>query len=353
VPTIGSGNLEAGERVGVILGNFDNSPNSNWEIHNDGQVRISWNNGELDLFGTTDLRDDTWHHLAFVRDTAAGEFRVYIDGVEETLTTHVGAGADITFAANHRIGSDNRNGAAAAIAFHGAIDELAIYDRALTPTEIVARAAGNIDQRGLPRIVGSGVDIGAYESQIIPSADFDTDGDVDGADFLAWQRGFGTPNAQRADGNSDDDMDTDASDLAAWEVSFGLPQPPSTASAPSRSALAQATTIPASPAVEPFAPAALIDAALIDAALALEWLGSDSDEETSFVTEQATIEAVLASGDELEDLLAPTGSIASHLDSVIVSSDHVESTVKSTVEPTVESTTERWLADELLERVFG
>ncbi len=110
--------MEAGERVGVILGNFDfgSVPNVNWEIHNDGQVRIFWNNGKLNLFGTTDLRDDTWRHLAFVRDTTAGEFRVYIDGVEETLTLHASAGSGIAFTTPHRIGNDNRAGTG--IPFH-------------------------------------------------------------------------------------------------------------------------------------------------------------------------------------------------------------------------------------------
>lgn len=88
-------------------------------------------------------------------------------------------------------------------------------------------AAGSaVDQRGLPRVASGGTsfrqDIGAYESQIDPSADFDGDGDVDGRDFLAWQRGYDKPNAVRPDGNSDDDLDVDASDLAAWQVSYGV-----------------------------------------------------------------------------------------------------------------------------------
>lgn len=84
------------------------------------------------------------------------------------------------------------------------------------------------DQRGKPRIADGdlqesiAMDIGAYEAQTIPSADYVDDGTVDGFDFLAWQRGFGkTDDATRADGNSDDDTDVDHSDLAAWQVSYG------------------------------------------------------------------------------------------------------------------------------------
>jgi beta-glucanase (GH16 family) len=52
-----------------------------------------------------------------------------------------------------------------------------------------------------------------------PSADFDGDGDVDGADFLTWQRGVGTfSGAVRANGNANAGMDgdVDAGDLATW-----------------------------------------------------------------------------------------------------------------------------------------
>lgn len=84
------------------------------------------------------------------------------------------------------------------------------------------------DQRGVgfDRQQLGQIDMGAYESQVASSADFDADGDVDGADFLAWQRGIGTANANRADGNSDDDTDVDQSDLSAWQVSFGQPAAP-------------------------------------------------------------------------------------------------------------------------------
>ncbi|HMP07683.1 MAG TPA: dockerin type I domain-containing protein, partial [Lacipirellulaceae bacterium] len=53
--------------------------------------------------------------------------------------------------------------------------------------------------------------------------DFNGDDLVDGADFLAWQRGLGTlaPHATRADGDADGDGDVDADDLALWQVNFG------------------------------------------------------------------------------------------------------------------------------------
>ena len=55
--------------------------------------------------------------------------------------------------------------------------------------------------------------------------DFDGDGDVDGADFLAWQRGLGTPQLQgsASTGDADGDRDVDATDLGLFKNNFGAP----------------------------------------------------------------------------------------------------------------------------------
>lgn len=55
-----------------------------------------------------------------------------------------------------------------------------------------------------------------------PSADFDGDGLVGGADFLTWQRNYGTLlGATHALGDSDGDGDVDIDDLAAFQSVFG------------------------------------------------------------------------------------------------------------------------------------
>jgi Esterase-like activity of phytase len=54
-----------------------------------------------------------------------------------------------------------------------------------------------------------------------PSADFDENGEIDGSDFLAWQRGAGIGiGAQHTQGDADRDGDVDGNDLALWEGSF-------------------------------------------------------------------------------------------------------------------------------------
>jgi hypothetical protein len=55
----------------------------------------------------------------------------------------------------------------------------------------------------------------------VASADFDRDGDVDGRDFLMWQRGYGTLiDASLADGDADGDGDVDTTDLAIYQNQY-------------------------------------------------------------------------------------------------------------------------------------
>jgi hypothetical protein len=63
----------------------------------------------------------------------------------------------------------------------------------------------------------------SYErAAIAPSADFDRDGDVDGGDFLAWQRSLGAVDALQLEGDADFDGVVGGEDLQVWETSFSL-----------------------------------------------------------------------------------------------------------------------------------
>jgi hypothetical protein len=58
----------------------------------------------------------------------------------------------------------------------------------------------------------------------VDTADFDDDGDVDGADFLTWQRNNGAVgNGTLATGDANMDMNVDAADLAVWQAQFAMP----------------------------------------------------------------------------------------------------------------------------------
>ncbi len=57
-------------------------------------------------------------------------------------------------------------------------------------------------------------------SEVNEKADFDNDGDVDGADFLIWQRGFGI-GTQNFEGDADFSGNVDGTDLAIWQNLYG------------------------------------------------------------------------------------------------------------------------------------
>ena len=66
---------------------------------------------------------------------------------------------------------------------------------------------------------------------VVGNADFDSDGDVDGADFLRWQAGFDTGDSL-ATGDANADGMVDAADLEIWRAQYG-----STAAAGSHAAV--------------------------------------------------------------------------------------------------------------------
>jgi len=120
-------------RVGILLGNYNSPNNYNLEIHGNGQPRIWWNNGQHDHKGKQDLRDDEWHHLAFVRDKKKKIFVIYVDG-EVDSEFKGSAGADVVWQKEHRVAGDLRGDGSPW--YNGAIDELAIWSIVLTEGEI-------------------------------------------------------------------------------------------------------------------------------------------------------------------------------------------------------------------------
>jgi hypothetical protein len=68
---------------------------------------------------------------------------------------------------------------------------------------------------------------------VVPNnGDFDLDGDIDGADFVAWQVNYPTTSgATRADGDADFDGDVDGNDFAIWQTNFGTSSSLSSAAA--------------------------------------------------------------------------------------------------------------------------
>lgn len=88
------------------------------------------------------INDGLWHHVAFTRNSASGQLKVYVDGVLQTTATG-GLGARTTpFNSIGRI----ENTAGPAAMFAGSLDEVRVYNRVLSDAEVLAvktATAGN------------------------------------------------------------------------------------------------------------------------------------------------------------------------------------------------------------------
>ncbi|MGC2062334.1 MAG: LamG-like jellyroll fold domain-containing protein, partial [Thermodesulfovibrionales bacterium] len=82
--------------------------------------------------GTKDLTDGNWHHVAAIRDASANQIRIYVDGIlENSEPATFTSGFDFSESLN--IGWVNKD---SGFHFAGTIDEVAIYDGALSDIEI-------------------------------------------------------------------------------------------------------------------------------------------------------------------------------------------------------------------------
>ena len=185
-----------------------------------------------------------------------------------------------------------------------------------------------LDLPGIPNAEGgNGSDIGAYEAQSAPSADFVDDDIITGFDFLVWQRGFNTSTgAVRSNGNADDDGDVDASDLVAWELTYG-----------------QAEINPLVTALSPGVPQAVervTSPELIDAVMAMPLIvKSVSGEEVVDLQEQPLAEVSSR----------PTSSSNESAMPVDIS---IYSVARSTASGEPDKTIERRISDDAIDKVF-
>jgi Concanavalin A-like lectin/glucanases superfamily/Domain of unknown function (DUF4114) len=95
------------------------------------------NNTDITIRSQTTINDGNWHHLAVTRDRTSGVIFLYVDGIQEA--TIVGPTGDITAPPRLRIGGlQNGSNFLAAT-----IDEVQIYDRALSAQEVIALNRAN------------------------------------------------------------------------------------------------------------------------------------------------------------------------------------------------------------------
>ncbi len=97
-----------------------------------GAIRVEVNGGYT--VGSTDLRDNEWHHVAAVVPDGAGNVQdvlLYVDGELEVVSASLDEPLNTSAGADVRIGQDHSSRE-----FVGAMDDLYLYDRALAIDEL-------------------------------------------------------------------------------------------------------------------------------------------------------------------------------------------------------------------------
>ena len=105
--------------------------------NDDGTVNFYILEPSVVVTSSISLADDLWHHIFVVRDNAGDELRLYIDG-ELDSSVFGGSGNLTNQPADRRftIGRKERSSGQAQSYFDGLIDDIRIYNRALSANEI-------------------------------------------------------------------------------------------------------------------------------------------------------------------------------------------------------------------------
>jgi uncharacterized repeat protein (TIGR01451 family) len=122
--------------TGRIVDKFDGSMSGYaLEVNSDGYLTliIGSSPSATTVTSTAPLPVDAWTHVAGVFDRDQAVLKLYINGILDPNSTPISA-PNVTTALPLRIGADQSGGRR----FYGLIDELEIFDRALTDAEIAA-----------------------------------------------------------------------------------------------------------------------------------------------------------------------------------------------------------------------
>lgn len=165
--------------------------NGPYVVHlNGGSVRFFRYDGvNLDgPYGSSNVTDGGWHHVSAVKE--GSNLRIYVDGnLEDTVTDPT---SSVENTGNITLGKQS------SLYFSGLMDELAMYDRALTALEVSALMNGN--GGGTPTeytlTVNSGSGDGDYEEDSV--VNISADAAPAGQEFDAWTGDI----ANLADANS-------------------------------------------------------------------------------------------------------------------------------------------------------
>ena len=113
----------------------------NFDVKSDGRL-FSRRFGSSAYTGLTGLRDGTWKHLLITLDYSSGDVKYYLNGVQGGNTDNYGG-----IYSNNILGSIGRGGT---LYFGGNIDEVSVFKKVLTSTEI-----SQVYNSGVPNDISS------------------------------------------------------------------------------------------------------------------------------------------------------------------------------------------------------
>ena len=92
-----------------------------------------------EITSNTAISDTDWHHMVFVRDVAEDKLYLYLDGNSDATPVTDTTTGNIENSESLFLGMENRTDAN--VYFNGSIDEVLIYNKSLTASEIQAMYA--------------------------------------------------------------------------------------------------------------------------------------------------------------------------------------------------------------------
>jgi|GEM_PF-5184491 len=217
------------------------------------------------------------------------------------------------------------------------IDSMEQVMETILPSTIEIASNTTVTARALIGEHWSEMTTASFVVDVPVGGDFNDDSSVNGADFLAWQRGFGIFGvAKRTDGDADNDGDVDADDLSVWQSTYGQFE-----MNPLVTAATDHQQSPANSAGRANTLQLISEAALVDAAVALDSANKSAPEAAALLVEEAFIAAHV-------DRTSATSN-------VLVNPAHVNDIQFPSIDQVTndDQSETQWLADEMLEAVFG
>lgn len=146
---MGNKNYSNGSNVGFAIGNFTGAASG-------PDVRANFSGTGSSRIEVKEIKanDDEWHHLAVVFDRD-GDMTVYMDGARTTsasMTSHAGKTVDTGFPVILGASGNKKNGMARC-----ALDEVRMYTRALSTTEIEGLYQTVMDESGVEALLKEGL----------------------------------------------------------------------------------------------------------------------------------------------------------------------------------------------------